>query len=248
MVTINLDTLEDDGDDDGWRFDPENPPEQWTTQMFRRLSIGDIRRLREPDNGILSPESQKSFDERSAEWTRSFNAQLKPALASLPKFKLPTFVYSSPSSALLDESIRKSRQALAEQLDVSKSLGVTALPEVEWKLPTVEPTHHSPVIDLTTSAADLEQQTSTEVEHLAVLESIREVLVGQERAAARGAFFYILIGLATTLAGVATLVTMSTWAERWWTIGITAAIGLVAWAAAAIVKARQKPKKNQASQ
>lgn len=236
MVTLNLDTMEYPGDDDGWRFDPENPPEQWTKSQFERLPIGTIRRLRKPDNGILNEKSQESFDAVFTQWNNDLNAKLTPALTSLKlKYNLPTA--KGASSPLLDESIRKSQQNLQDRLDVSNALEGSDAPEEAWKRTSEA---YDTIVDLSTSAAEFVEQTSTEVEHLAVLESIREVLVGQERAAARGAFFYILIGLATALAGVATLVTMNTWTERWLTVGITAVLGSVAWGAYQLEKARQK--------
>jgi hypothetical protein len=236
VVTLNLDTMEYPGDDDGWRFDPENPPEQWTKSQFERLPIGTIRRLRKPDNGILNKKSQESFDAVFTRWNDDLNAKLTPALTSL-KFKIDLPTLKGASSLLLDESIRKSQKNLRYRLDVSNALEDSVAPEEERN-----PTSEVPdtIVDLSTSAAEFVQQTSTEVENLAVLQSIREVLVGQERAAARGAFFYVLIGLATALAGVATVVTMDTGAERWLTGGITVVLGLAAWGVYAIVGARQK--------
>lgn len=223
-VLVKTFDSDDASDGEGWRFDPNNPPPVWTREMFGRLSVGDIRRLSEPDNGILDPESQASFDAVKAEWSRDFAEKIRPALiAMMPKVDTSALV-----APALRESMERIQKNLAAQLDFSKTLGVRATaPAWDFGTPIIEPVR-SFVVPTTTFADDFEDQVVANADHLVALQTIANVVTAQSDAAARGAIFYVVVGLATTLAGVASVVTMDTWCDRWWTIGITAGFGALA--------------------
>lgn len=227
---------------DGWRFDPDHPPAVWTREMFGRLTVGDIRRLEKPDNGLLSPESQASFDEVKAEWTKAFADKIRPAIAAM----MPKIDTSALVSPALRESMERIQNNLAAQLDFSKTLGVRASVPAAWDVdrPIVEPVRRA-VVPAGTSADDFEHQVVNNADNLVALQTIANVVTAQSNAAARGAIFYVVVGLATTLAGVASVVAMDNWHDRWVTIGVTMAFGVLAVLGYVVVLWRQRRKAEQ---
>lgn len=205
--------------------------------MFGRLSVGDIRRLSEPDNGILGPESQASFDAVKAEWSRDFAERIRPALnAMMPKVDTSALV----APPALRESMERIQKNLAAQLDFSKTLGVRATaPAWDFDTPIIEPVRPS-VVPTTTFADDFEDQVIANADHLVTLQTIANVVTAQSQATARGVVFYVVVGLATTLGGVGSVVGMDEWSDRLWAIGMTLGLGLLAFMGYVAVRAQQK--------
>ncbi|WP_182523671.1 hypothetical protein [Nocardioides dongkuii] len=231
MVDLDLDALEDDEPDDGWRWDPTNPPEHFTPAMVRRMSIGTIQALQRPDNGILNETQQRSFDTAYEEWWAPHRAQLRDTINRvMPKFDANRFL----TPGLLT-SMQKFREQAAAQLDASSRFD-SSLENLLPKLATLPATRHIPD---TTKAAVLEASVEDGADHLATLETIADVLQRQEAAATRGAFFYVTVSIMVIVAGVAPLV-MMTWSDRLWTVGTSTLLAAVAGAGYWAVRMKQK--------
>jgi hypothetical protein len=226
VAGIDLDELLEEEPNDGWHWDPDNPPDEFNTSMIRRMSISTIRELQQPGNGILNEAQQRSFDAAFEAWWAPTRQQLADTVAAV----MPKFNFNSIVGANLKASMDKLRKQTEAQLAASTRIDRS----VEQLLPKASlDLRHARPIPAATSAGALEANVEDNARHLHVLEAIAGVLHRQEESATRGAFFYSIVSVMVIVAGVAPLVTMNTWADRLWTLGISAAIasaaGFVYW-------------------
>jgi hypothetical protein len=234
LVAVNLDDMSDP-DDDGWRFDPDNPPDEFTRRMLGRMNLGDLKRLSKPDNGILDEAQQASFDAAYAELMEDLSKRVQPLVDSM----LPKFDFSRMLAPELTANFERIQKSIASQVDMSKALGVRVTnPQVDYTFPKFEPVtipkieavRASPVAE-TTTADEFVEQIDASSEHLGVLRTIADLLNSQSQSAARGAVFYVVVGLATTTAGIASFLSLSDSGDRWWTAGLTAGVAVLAFVA-----------------
>ena len=73
-----------------------------------------------------------------------------------------------------------------------------------------------------------------------LLEEQRDVTRRQQETAARGFVFYVVVGLGSALSGIATVVGLGTWPQRFWALGLTALLAVVAVGAYVVVRGKQK--------
>lgn len=219
-----------DRDDIGRRLKaiglPEDTPlDEWTEERFGHLTLEQVEALSEPDNGILNKSQQASFDAAKKAWAEEVGRTIRASMANV--VKMPDM--SGLVTPGLREAIAGVQRNLTSQLDVSKQLGVRVT-KPDWGYVPVLPERISRVeIPTDTSADELAEQTSTSIAQLAVLESIVKIMQDQADTTARAAVFYVVVGLATMLGGVAALLALDDWGKRGVACAVTLVFASIAW-------------------
>lgn len=96
--------------------------------------------------------------------------------------------------------------------------------------------------DMNLTSNTLELRIGHEVHTVESIVALAETMRRQAELSARGWVFYVLVGMAATLGGVAAVASLDTWPQRFWVIVITAGIGLVALIAYFVVRGKQRSK------
>ncbi|WP_426562756.1 hypothetical protein ACPPVT_18275 [Angustibacter sp. McL0619] len=211
----------------------EDLPAEFTAETLRQLDFRTLRRLSQPDNGVLDRQEQQQFDEALAGVVRGTTNVVNESLQRARR--------GGPGN--LDPAMRRSYQRtqrrLAEQAGRAREylpeLALDALPEPENEpdVSTVTEEVHDESISPGTLLEEVEQSSDTldMLERIASLQ--QQQLEHQQRqllSETRGLFFAFLVSVAVLVAGVAPLVEADPHDRlliALWTVAAIAAAGLV---------------------
>ena len=210
----------------------EGLPIEFTPETVRHLGLRTLRRLAQPDNGVLDPEEQKQFDAAYAEVRR--------ATASLVQESLRRARAVDPAN--LDPAMRRTYLRTQERLAAQAGRARDRFPELDLE---ASPDPGAPDAskagegghDDDVSPGVLEQEVEQSSETLDMLERIaslqQQQLEHQESqllSETRGLFFAFLVSVAVIIAGVAPLVEAEPHHRLvivLWTVAVIAAAAVV---------------------
>jgi hypothetical protein len=175
-------------------------PEEFTAESVRRLSLGVLKQLERPDNGILTPTEQDQFDAAARAMKADLWARAREADGRSRR--------GGPRG--LDPEMRRSYQRAQQRLQAQARRAREALPELEEARP--EPIRDAPAeedVSADSLTEDIEE-SSTILELLDRIAGIEEQQLEHQKSQllldTRGFFFAFLVSASVIVAGVAPLV------------------------------------------
>ena len=213
-------------------------PDEFTPETVRPLDVFTVRRLSRPDNGVLTADEQRSFDQALRTVMQDTTDRLDQSLRRARR--------GGPGG--LDPQLRRSYLRTEERLAAQAQRARQAFPQLTgtWPEPAEPTTPETPADpDEGISLGELEseiEQTSDTLEILERIASLQQQQLEHQRTQVlrdvRGICFALLVSVAVIVAGVAPLVQASGDERRLillWTLVVCGVAGAVY----AIVRARQ---------
>ena len=213
-------------------------PDEFTPETVRPLDVFTVRRLSRPDNGVLTADEQRSFDQALRTVMQDTTDRLDQSLRRARR--------GGPGG--LDPQLRRSYLRTEERLAAQARRARQAFPQLTgtWTEPAEPTTPETPADqDEGISLGELEseiEQTSDTLEILERIASLQQQQLEHQRTQVlrdvRGICFALLVSVAVIVAGVAPLVQASGDERRLillWTLVVCGVAGAVY----AIVRARQ---------
>jgi hypothetical protein len=206
---------------DAEQFDAAAWPDEFTPEIFRKIPVRDLIDI-ERHIDELSDGQRESFEASRADVWQPIAEKIRAA-SSASRTRWPRL---SPLSPELEATMREigtrmeDRRAAWGQLQ-SAAGRVRLQPwPAERGEAAAETVQESP--------AEFERELDRDRELLSVMTSMHDLMERQHLSSTRGAFFAIVVSMSVIAAGVAPIVTAASWSDRWWILGVSAVVGVVA--------------------
>lgn len=239
--------MTDETPEAGDEFNPRDYPETFTPEILRKMSMREMLIL-EDKRDQLSPEQQQSFRKASAvvlgPAMNAISGALGQNVLAASKYRVSPDLLASFNTVhakIANQARIASR--IRPDIVITQSGDARIFPPAA----TARASAPAPVISTTEDDAALEESTVGEFERevdrdtemLAVLRSMATMMTDHQLSATRNKFFTVIVSMAVIVAGVAPIVAAADWSERFWIIGISAVLGLLAYGAYRITLRKQ---------
>lgn len=243
-------------------------PAVFTPDTLRTLPMGVLKRLRDPRNGVLSPDDQKAYDaalhQLMADAAQRISGRMDPA--DWERIAQHAHRGGGWRGAREDKRLQRIARRFGDQVEAAEELA----PGVDWSFaapaelvaqapPTEPPAAPAespaespsadalPRVDEDETLPQFEERMTEQMQLVGIMADLAEMshrtydLERQrDRSETRTVFFGFVVSVAVLVAGWAPLVATHDWPERLWIVGLTVATCVVAGVVYALTRHWQK--------